>query len=74
MRTYPEAGVMSDHKLLVAKLKLKLKLPEKSQRQDSYEVNLLKQEDYRQQCTIEVRNRFDALMTEELEQHEKEED
>ena len=74
VRTYPGADVMSDHNLLVTKLKLKLKLPEKSQRQDSYEVNLLKQVEYREQFAIEVRNRFDALMIEELEQYEKEED
>ena len=65
---------MSDHNLLVTKLKLKLKLPEKSQRKDSYEVNLLKQDEYREQFAIEVRNRFDALMSKELEQYEKEED
>ena len=74
VRTYPGADVMSDHNLLIAKLKLKLKLPEKSQRQDSYEVNLLKQDEYREQFAIEVRNRFDALMIEELEQYVKEED
>ena len=74
VRTYPGADAMSDHNLLVTKLKLKLKLPEKSQRQDSYEVNLLKQDKYREQFAIEVRNRFDALMSKELEQYEKEED
>ena len=45
---------MSDHNLLVTKLKLKLKLQEKSQRKDSYEVNLLKQDEYREQFAIEV--------------------
>ena len=33
--TYPKAEATSNHNILVTKLKLKLKLPEKSQRQDS---------------------------------------
>ena len=61
----PGADVMSDHNLLVIKLKLKLY---------SYEVNLLKQDEYREQFAIEFRNRFDALMIEKLEQYEKDED
>ena len=65
VHTYPGADVMSDHNLLVIKLKLKLY---------SYEVNLLKQDEYREQFAIEFRNRFDALMIEKLEQYEKDED
>ena len=68
------ADVMTDQNLLATKLKLKLKLPEKSQRQNSCEVNLLKQDECREQFATEVRNRFDALMSKELEQYEKEED
>eukprot|EP00795_Rhopilema_esculentum_P007737 gene7737-13569_t len=59
---------MSDYNLLVIKLTLKLKIPEKSQQQYSYEVNLLKQDEYREQFAIEVRNRFDALMIEKLDE------
>ena len=37
-------------------------------------MHLLKQGEYREQFAIEVRNRFDTLMSKELEQYEKEED
>ena len=70
VKTYPEADIMSDHCLLVAKLKIKLKIPRKSKKEEKYELDLLKQDHYKERFSIEVKNRFDSLMIEENEQVE----
>ena len=63
---------MSDHCLLVAKLKIKLKIPRKSKKEEKYELDLLKRDHYKERFSIEVKNRYDSLMIEENEQVEDE--
>ena len=63
---------MSDHCLLVAKIKIKLKIRRKSKKEEKYELDLLKQDHYKECFSIEVKNRYDSLMIEENEQVEDE--
>ena len=55
-KTRPGADCGSDHELLIAKFKLKLKKVEKTTRPFSYDLNQIPY-DY----TVEVRNRFKGL-------------
>ena len=55
-KTRPGADCGSDHELLIAKFKLKLKKVEKTTRQFRYDLNQIPY-DY----TVEVRNRFKGL-------------
>ena len=66
--TYPGADINSDHILLVMKMKLKLKIPHKNNRQEKADLQLLKKEDIQAQYAIEVKNRYDILLREELDQ------
>jgi len=59
---------MSDHNLLVAKMKLKIKRTKKSIPTVHYDLDLLKQQHYRELFSVEVKNRYDALLVEETEQ------
>ena len=55
-KTRPGADCGSDHELLIAKFRLKLKTVEKTTRPFSYDINQIPY-DY----TVEVRNRFKGL-------------
>jgi hypothetical protein len=66
--TYPGADINSDHILLVMKMKLKLKIPHRKNRQEKADLQLLKIEDIRTQYTIDVKNRYDILLKEEPDQ------
>ena len=61
--TYPGADINSDHILLVMKMKLKLKIPHKNNRQEKADLQLLKKEDIQAQYAIEVKNRYDILLS-----------
>ena len=62
VHTYPGADIMSDHCLLLAKMTLKLKILKKSKPQERFDINLLKQNDYKEQFSVEVMNRFNILI------------
>ena len=55
-KTRPGAGCGSDHELLIAKFRLKLKKAGKTARPFSYDLNQIPYE-----YTMEVRNRFKGL-------------
>ena len=44
--TYPSADIISEHILLVMKMKLKLKIPHKNNRQEKADLQLLKKRRY----------------------------
>ena len=71
VRAYRGADVGSDHMLLVAQVKLKLKRLVKKQKIEQPERSLLKDEEFRKQFQVELSNRFSALQNleeEDLEQ------
>ena len=72
VQTYPGADIMSDHNLLIAKMKFKLKKVKKGSSKDQYDLNMLKKEDIRKRYAVEVKNRFEALNIEEAQQTEEE--
>ena len=55
-KTRPGAACGSDHELLIAKFRLKLKKVGKTTRPFRYDLNQIPYE-----CTVEVRNRFQGL-------------
>jgi len=55
-RTRPGADCGSDHELLIAKFRLKLKSVGKTSRPFRYDLNQIAYD-----CTVEVRNRFKGL-------------
>ena len=55
-KTRPRTDCGSDHELLIAKLRLKLKKVGKTTRQLRYDLNQIPYD-----CTVEVRNRFKGL-------------
>ena len=55
-KTIPGADCGSDHELLIAKFRLKLKNVEKTTRPFRYDLNQIPYD-----CTVEVRNRFKGL-------------
>ena len=55
-KTRPGADCVSDHELLIAKVRLKLKKVEKTTRPFRYDLNQIPYE-----YTVEVRNRFKGL-------------
>ena len=55
-KTRPGADCGSDHELLIAKFRLKLKKVGKTTRPFSYDLNYIPYD-----CTVEVRNRFKGL-------------
>ena len=55
-KTRPGADCGSDHELLIAKFRLKLKKVQKTTRPFRYELNQIPYD-----CTVEVRNRFKGL-------------
>ena len=60
------ADVGSDHHLLIAKIRLKLRAtPTIKQRRNVFDINKLRTPEVKQEFTIELRNRFSALETED---------
>ena len=68
------ADIGSDHHLLLAKVRLRLKKykASTSKRQQKFNVNLLKSENTKREFSLELRNRFEALTdmdSEDVESH-----
>ena len=70
VKTYPGADINSDHCLLLAKLRIKIKKVRKSTKTIKYNIDLLKERDYKTRFSVEVKNQFDVLMTEDIPQVE----
>ena len=62
VQTYPGADINSDHCLLVAKTKFKLKNVKKGSVIEQYDLSMLKEENIRCQYALEVKNRYAALI------------
>ena len=68
VKTLPGADINSDHCLLAAKIKLKLKVPKQSKVQAQYDLNTLKDSTIRAKYNIDIKNKFQMLRIEETEQ------
>ena len=73
-KTYPGSDINSDYNPVVVKMKIQLKKLNNTNRKQQLDFSLLKNNSYAARYNIEIRNRFDALHIEELEQqlHEEE--
>ncbi|NNK27532.1 MAG: RNA-directed DNA polymerase, partial [Flavobacteriaceae bacterium] len=70
--TFPGADIESDHCLLAAKFKMKIKIPAKKKSVEKQDLNLLKIEPYKTQYNVEVKNRFSIL--EDMDEEEANDD
>ena len=74
-KTYPEADINSDHNPVTIKFKVKLKKIKINQAQSQIDYNLLKDDTYKKRYNILVKNYYDVLGSEEVQQdHENEEE
>ena len=73
-KTYPGSDLNSDHNPVIVKMKIQLKKLIKTNRKQQLDCSLLKNNSYAAIYNIEIRNRFDALHIEELEQQFDEEE
>ena len=67
-KTYLGSDINSDHNPVTLKIKIQLKKLKKKNRKQHFDVSLLKKNSYTARYNVEIRNRFDALHIEELEQ------
>ena len=66
VKVHRGADIGSDHHLLIAKIRLKLRAtPTIKQRHRGFDVNRLRAPEVKQEFTIELRNRFSTLETED---------
>jgi endonuclease/exonuclease/phosphatase family metal-dependent hydrolase len=65
VKTFPGADIGSDHNLLRAKIKVKLKIPIRAKRNEQRDMSLLRTPEYKNKFALEVRNRFEVLNMEE---------
>ena len=73
VKTFPGADINSDHCLLGAKMRVKLKVPKKPKQQVQYDLNQLKDSAIKAKYNTEVQNRFQLLNIEENEQKDQDE-
>ena len=74
-RTYPGTNINSDHNPVTIKFKVKLKKIKSNHAQSQRDYNLLKDDTYKGRYNILVKNYYDVLGSEEVEQdHESEEE
>ena len=73
-KTYLGTDINSDHNPVIVKMKIQLKKLNKTNRKQQLDFSLLKNNSCAARYNIEIRNRFDALHIEKLEQqsYEKE--
>ena len=67
-KTYPGADMNSDHNPVVVKINMKLKRTNATKRSEQLELNLLKEETYKNKYNVEVQNIYERLCIEETEQ------
>ena len=67
-KTYPGSDINSDHNPVIVTMKIQLKKLNKTNRKKQFDFSLLKNNSYAARYNIEIRNRFDTLHIEELEQ------
>ena len=67
-KTYPEADMNSDHNPVVVKINMKLKRTNATKRSEQLELNLLKEETYKNKYNVEVQNIYERLYIGETEQ------
>ena len=60
-KTYPSADIGSDYKAVVATVKINLKRIKKKENMEQFNLDMLKDEQMRQQYAVEVNNIFDCL-------------
>ena len=71
-KTYLGTDINSDHNPIIVKMKIQLKKLNKTNRKQQLDFSLLKNNSYAARYNIEIRNRFDALHIEKLEQQSDE--
>ena len=67
-KTLPRADINSDHNPVKDKMKVKLKQMKKTKAREQIDLDLLKQQEYKDRYNIEVRNKYELLNTEETPQ------
>ena len=67
-KTLPGADINSDHNQAKVKMKVKLKQMKKTKAREQLDLDLLKQQTYKDRYSIEVRNKYESLNTEETSQ------
>ena len=68
VKTYPGADINSDHIPVVMKLKIKLKKMEKPKVREQFDLQLLKEENYKKEYNVEIRNAYSKLSNQTIEQ------
>uniref|UniRef100_A0A0B7BR26 Endonuclease/exonuclease/phosphatase domain-containing protein n=4 Tax=Arion vulgaris TaxID=1028688 RepID=A0A0B7BR26_9EUPU len=72
-KTYPGADINSDHNPVMIKLNIKLKKIDQPTRKEPHiDISALKQSEIQQKYCVEVKNKYECLMTECLEQYRRE--
>ena len=67
-KTYPGSDMNSDHNPVNVKINMKLKRTNATKRSEQLEMNLLKEETYKNKYNVEVQNIYERLCIEETEQ------
>ena len=67
-RTYPGADINSDHNPVTIKFKVKLKTIKRNEAQSQIDYKLLKDDIYKRRYNILVKNYYDVLGSENVEQ------
>ena len=67
-KTYPGADINSDHNPVVVKIIVKLKKTNETKRSEQLDLNLLREEIYKNRYNVEVQNTYERLCIEETEQ------
>ena len=68
VKSYPGADINSDHIPVVMKLKIKLKKMEKPKVREQFDLQLLKEENYKKEYNVEIRNAYSKLSNQTIEQ------
>ena len=67
-KAYPGADIGSDHNPVVANIKIKLKIPRKSDHKPGVDITALRQPEIKEEFALKVKNKFERLMAEGCEQ------
>ena len=61
VKTYPMADINSDPIPVVMKIKIRLKKMEKPKVKKQFHIGLLKEENHKKECNVEIRNTYSQL-------------